>query len=233
VRIAVSGAAPLPGSVLEAFRDRFGVTIWEGYGLTETAPAVTTNALGDVAKADSIGLVLPGVDVRIVDEHGEDVEEGDPGEILVRGPNVFRGYWNRPEESNGSFVDEWFRTGDVAYRDEDGYLFIVDRKKDLIIVSGFNVFPKEVEDVIAQHPNVAECAVVGIHDDRSGEAVKALIVLRPDETATEEEIVEHCRGSLARFKCPSHVEFVASLPKHVTGKVLRRALRDIDTEAQA
>lgn len=232
VRIAVSGAAPLPGQVLEAFRERLGVTIWEGYGLTETAPAVTTNALGEVAKADSIGLVLPGVEVRLVDEHGEDVEEGDPGEILVRGPNVFRGYWNRPEESNGSFLSGWFRTGDVAYMDEDGYLFIVDRKKDLIIVSGFNVFPKEVEEAIAQHPKVAECAVVGIPDERSGEAVKALVVLRPGESATEDEIVEHCRGSLARFKCPSQVAFVASLPKHVTGKVLRRALRDVDVEAE-
>jgi long-chain acyl-CoA synthetase len=233
VRIAVSGAAPLPGPVLEAFRDRLGVTIWEGYGLTETAPAVTTNALGDVAKPDSIGLVLPGVEVRLVDEHGEDVEDGDPGEILVRGPNVFRGYWNRPEESNGSFTKGWFRTGDVAYRDEDGYLFIVDRKKDLIIVSGFNVFPKEVEDVIAAHPKVAECAVVGVPDERTGEAVKALIVLRPGETSTEEEILEHCRGSLARFKWPRQIEFVPSLPMHVTGKVLRRALRDVDADAEA
>ncbi|HEV3474296.1 MAG TPA: long-chain fatty acid--CoA ligase [Actinomycetota bacterium] len=233
VRIAVSGAAPLPGQILEAFRERLGVTIWEGYGLTETAPAVTTNALGEEAKADSIGLVLPGVDVRLVDEHGDDVEDGDPGEILVRGPNVFGGYWNRPEESNGSFLGEWFRTGDVAYRDEDGYLFIVDRKKDLIIVSGFNVFPKEVEDVIAQHPKVAECAVVGVPDERTGEAVKALVVLAADESATEEEIAEHCRGSLARFKCPTEVELVASLPKHVTGKVLRRALRDVDAEAEA
>ena len=233
VRIAVSGAAPLPAPVLEAFRDRLGVTIWEGYGLTETAPAVTTNALGEVAKPDSIGLVLPGVDVRLVDEHGRDVEDGDPGEILVRGPNVFQGYWNRPEESNGSFVSGWFRTGDVAYRDEDGYLFIVDRKKDLIIVSGFNVFPREVEEAIAGHPKVAECAVVGVPDERTGEAVRALVVVRSGETANEEEILDHCRGSLARFKWPSRIEFVASLPKHVTGKVLRRALRDVDADAEA
>lgn len=226
VRLAVSGAAPLPGEVLEAFRDRFGITIWEGYGLTETAPAVTTNALGQVAKADSIGLVLPGVEVRLVDDQGEEVEEGDPGEIVVRGPNVFRGYWNRKDESEGVFLDGWLRTGDVAYRDEDGYLFIVDRTKDLIIVSGFNVFPREVEEAIAAHPKVAEVAVIGVPDDRTGEAVKALIVPKPGHTLTEEEVLDHCRDTLARFKWPRQVELVDSLPKHVTGKVLRRALRE-------
>ncbi|MGH2691962.1 MAG: long-chain-fatty-acid--CoA ligase [Actinomycetota bacterium] len=226
VRLAVSGAAPLPGEVLEAFRERMGITIWEGYGLTETAPAVTTNALGDVAKPDSIGLVLPGVEVRLVDEQGDEVEEGDPGEIVVRGPNVFKGYWNREDESDAAFRDGWLRTGDVAYRDEDGYLFIVDRTKDLIIVSGFNVFPKEVEDAIARHPKVAEVAVIGVPDERTGEAVKALIVAAPGETLTEDEVLEHCRGTLARFKWPRTIELVESLPKHVTGKVLRRALRE-------
>jgi long-chain acyl-CoA synthetase len=226
VRLAVSGAAPLPGNVLEAFRDRLGVTIWEGYGLTETAPAVTTNALGEEAKPDSIGLVLPGVEVRLVDEHGEEVEDGDPGEIVVRGPNVFQGYWNRQEESEAAFRDGWLRTGDVAYRDQDGYLFIVDRTKDLVIVSGFNVFPKEVEDAIARHPKVAEVVVIGVPDERTGEAVKALIVPTQGQTLTEDEVLEHCRGTLARFKWPRTIELVDSLPKHVTGKVLRRALRD-------
>ncbi len=226
VRLAVSGAAPLPGQVLEAFRERLGITIWEGYGLTETAPAVTTNALGERAKPDSIGLVLPGVEVRLVDDHGEEVEDGDPGEIVVRGPNVFQGYWKREEESEAAFRDGWLRTGDVAYRDEDGYLFIVDRTKDLVIVSGFNVFPKEVEDAIARHPKVAEVAVIGVPDERTGEAVKALIVTENGESLTEEEVLEHCRGTLARFKWPRTIELVDSLPKHVTGKVLRRALRD-------
>ena len=226
VRIAVSGAAPLPGEVLEAFRERFGITIWEGYGLTETAPAVTTNALGDEAKRDSIGLALPGVEVRLVDDRGEDVAEGDPGEILVRGPNVFRGYWRRPDDTELSFRDGWLRTGDVAYRDEDGYLFIVDRTKDLVIVSGFNVYPKEVEEAIAGHPKVAEVVVIGVPDDRTGEAVKALIVPGKGESPTEEEILDHCRVTLARFKWPRHIEFVEALPKHVTGKVLRRALRE-------
>jgi long-chain acyl-CoA synthetase len=226
VRIAVSGAAPLPGEVLAAFRDRFGITIWEGYGLTETAPAVTTNALGDEAKRDSIGIVLPGVDVKLLDDQGEEVVDGDPGEIVVRGPNVFKGYWRRPDETEEAFRDGWLRTGDVAYRDDDGYLFIVDRTKDLVIVSGFNVYPKEVEEAIARHPKVSEVAVIGVADDRTGEAVKALIVPRSGEALTEDEILDHCRDTLARFKWPRHIEFVETLPKHVTGKVLRRALRE-------
>jgi long-chain acyl-CoA synthetase len=226
VRLAVSGAAALPGRVLGAFRDRFGVTIWEGYGLTETAPALTTTALGDVARPDSIGMVLPGVDVRLVDEHGEDVDPGDPGEIVVRGPNVFAGYWGKHEETEAAFRDGWFRTGDVAYRDEDGYLHIVDRAKDLVIVSGFNVFPKEVEDVILSHPGVAECTVVGVPDERTGEAVKAFVVPAAGASVDREDVLEHCRGRLARFKWPNEVEVVAELPKHVTGKVLRRRLRE-------
>jgi long-chain acyl-CoA synthetase len=226
VRLAVSGAAPLPGELLEAFRERFGLTIWEGYGLTETAPAVTTNALGDEARADSIGRVLPGVEVRLVDEHGGEVEEGDPGEIVVRGPNVFRGYWRRPKETEDAFRDGWFRTGDVAYRDEDGYLHIVDRRKDLVIVSGFNVFPKEVEEAVTRHPKVAECAVIGVPDERTGEAVKAIVVPRHGEVVTEEEIMEHCRELLARFKWPRHVEIVEDLPRHESGKLRRRLLRE-------
>jgi long-chain acyl-CoA synthetase len=212
--------------VLQAFRDRFGVTIWEGYGLTETAPALTTTALGDDARPDSIGLALPGVDVRVVDEHGEDVEEGDPGEIVVRGPNVFAGYWRKPEETEAAFRDGWFRTGDVAYRDEDGYLHIVDRTKDLVIVSGFNVFPKEVEDAIAEHPSVAECTVIGIPDERTGEAVKALVVPAAGATLTSDEVLEQCRRRLARFKWPREVEIMTELPRHVTGKVIRRRLRE-------
>ncbi|MBI4730160.1 MAG: long-chain fatty acid--CoA ligase, partial [Acidobacteria bacterium] len=200
VRLAVSGAAPLSGAVLEAFEERFGITIWEGYGLTETSPAVTTNAMGPVAKAGSIGRALPGVEVRLIDIDGEDAEEGDPGEICVRGDNVFRGYWHQDEATAGVLRDGWLHTGDVAYADEDGYLFIVDRKKDLVIVSGFNVYPREVEDVLLRHPKVADAAVVGIPHPYTGEAIKAVVVLRPGEAATEDEVVDFCRGSLARFK---------------------------------
>ncbi|HEX8099910.1 MAG TPA: long-chain fatty acid--CoA ligase, partial [Actinomycetota bacterium] len=228
VRLAVSGAAPLPSAVLNAFRDRFGVTIWEGYGLTEAAPAVTTNALGPEAKPGSIGLPLPGLEVRLVDEQGEDVEEGDPGEVLVRGPNVFAGYWQRPEETANVIEGDWLKTGDVAVRDDDGYLYLVDRKKDLIIVSGFNVFPKEVEEAIAKHPKVAEAAVVGIPDERTGEAVGAWVVPKPGQSLTEDEIREFLNGYLARFKWPKQLRIVESLPHHVTGKVLRRTLRQSD-----
>jgi len=230
VRVAVSGAAPLPGMVLEDFRRRLGVTIWEGYGLTETAPGVTSNAMGDQPKPSSIGKPLPGVEVRIVDAHGEDVEEGDPGEIIVRGPNVFQGYWRQDEASKEALADGWFHTGDVGYADADGFIFLVDRKKDLILVSGFNVYPREVEDALYRHPKVADVAVIGVPHPYTGEAVKAFVVLKPGESATEEDILDFSRTYLARFKLPGSVEFVSELPHLPTGKVLKRALRD-DTAA--
>jgi long-chain acyl-CoA synthetase len=228
VRLAVSGAAPLPGAVLEEFERRLGITIWEGYGLTETAPAVTSNIVGSVAKPGSIGRPLPGIELRIVDEHGDDVEDGDPGELVVRGPNVFGGYWRQAEASEAAFRDGWFRTGDIGYADDDGYVFLVDRSKDLVIVSGFNVYPREVEEVLMRHPKIAEAAVIGVAHPYTGEAVKAICVLRPGASATEEEIIDFCKRSLARFKCPQIVDFVPELPHHVTGKVLKRALREGD-----
>jgi long-chain acyl-CoA synthetase len=230
VRLAVSGAAPLPGAVLEDFKRRTGITIWEGYGLTETAPGVTSTAIGGVAKPGSIGKPLPGVEVRIVDAHSEDVEEGDPGEIIVRGPNVFRGYWRQEQASADAIADGWFRTGDVGYADEDGYIFLVDRKKDLVIVSGFNVYPREVEDALYRHPKVADVAVIGVPHPYTGEAVKAFVVLKPGEHATEEEILDFTRRYLARFKCPGVIEFVPELPHLPTGKVLKRVLRDGGSE---
>ena len=228
VRLAVSGAAPLPAEVFEGFRDRFRVTIWEGYGLTECGPAVTTNAMGAVAKAGSIGLPLPGVDIRLVDEHGADADEGDPGEMWVRGSNVFSGYWNRPEATAEVMEGEWLKTGDVAYRDEDAYLHLVDRKRDLIIVSGFNVYPTEVEEAIERHARVAEAAVVGIPDPRTGEAVQAWIVPKRGQVLDPEDVLDFLHGYLARFKQPSDIRVVDQLPHHLTGKVLRRVLRGED-----
>jgi long-chain acyl-CoA synthetase len=225
VRLAVSGAAPLPPDVFESFRDRFGVTIWEGYGLTECAPAVTSNAMGEAAKPGSIGLPLPGIEIRLVDEHGEDAEEDDPGELWVKGPNVFSGYWNRPKATAEVLEGEWLKTGDVAYRDDDGYLHVVDRKKDLVMVSGFNVYPVEVEEAIERHPGVAEAAVVAIPDARTGEAVQAWIVPKEGQVLDPEEIIDFLQGYLARFKQPTDLRIVDELPHHVTGKVLRRALR--------
>ncbi len=232
VRLAASGAAALPADVLEGFQRRTGVTIWEGYGLTETAPAVATTALGDRAKPGSIGLPLPGLEVRLLDEHGEEVEEGDPGEIVVRGPNVFAGYWNRPDETSSVLDDGWLHTGDIAYRDDDGHLFLVDRKKDLIIVSGFNVFPREVEEAIAAHPDVGEVAVVGVPDERTGEAVEAWVAPVEGAGLTPQDVLAFVEQRLARFKIPKIVKVVDELPHHVTGKVLRRALRE-EAEAEA
>jgi long-chain acyl-CoA synthetase len=226
VRMAISGAAPLPKEVLAEFKERFGVTIWEGYGLTETAPALTSTAVGGVAKAGSIGRALPDVEIRLVDEDGEDVEEGDPGEVIVRGPNVFRGYWNQPDESSRVLRDGWFHTGDVAVADDDGDLYLVDRRRDLILVSGFNVYPREVEDVLRRHPKVGDCAVVGEPDPRAGESVRAIVVADPPGAeVTTDELLEFCRRSLAPYKVPTIVDVVPEIPRNAAGKVLRRVLR--------
>jgi long-chain acyl-CoA synthetase len=225
VRLAVSGASALPAEVMEGVRARFGMTIWEGDGLTEAAPAVSSNAVGTEAKPASVGLPLPGVEVRLLDVDGTDADDGDPGEIVVRGPNVFTGYWQRPEESDEILHHGWLHTGDVAYRDDDGYLFIVDRTKDLVIVSGFNVYPKEVEEALLLHPEIEEAAVIGVPDKRTGEAVKAFVVTAPGSALTADGVIGHVGANLARFKVPREVEIVGELPKHPTGKVLRRALR--------
>jgi long-chain acyl-CoA synthetase len=225
VRLAISGAAPLPADVLREFRDIFNVEIYEGYGLTETAPTLTSNRMTEKPRPGSIGKPLPGIELRIVDEVGNDVELGDPGEIVVRGPNVFKGYWNREDATQQVFRDGWFRTGDIAVEDEDGYLYLVDRKRDLIIVSGFNVFPSEVEAALLQNPLIAEAAVIGQPHPYTGETVKAFVVLEPSKDTTEEAVIDDVQRHLARFKCPTSVEIVDSLPHLLTGKVLRRALR--------
>lgn len=225
VRLAISGAAPLPADVLRDFRDLFGVNVYEGYGLTETAPTLWSNRMADKPRPGSVGKPLPEVEFRLIDEEGEDVEIGDPGEIVVKGPNVFMGYWNRPDETERAFVDGWFRTGDIGVLDEEGFLYLVDRKRDLIIVSGFNVFPSEVERALLQNPSVKDAAVVGVPHAYTGEAVKAYVVLDDTDRATESELIADVQSRLARFKCPSSIELVEELPHLLTGKVLRRALR--------
>ena len=227
VRLAVSGAAALHPRVAAGVRERFGVAVHEGYGLTEAAPIVTTSALtGSLPREGSIGPPLPGVDVRLVDVDGADVLAGDPGEIWVRGPNVFPGYWRDDEATARALTDDgWLRTGDIAVIDEEGELRLVDRSKDLIIVSGFNVYPAEVEDVLREHPGVAEAAVVGEANERTGEAVVAYVVPVPGRTPTPADLAAHCARSLARYKCPARVEVVDSLPRSFAGKVLRRELR--------
>jgi len=225
VRLATSGAAKLDVQVQRAIKERFGVDIMEGYGLTEASPVVTSGT-GLTAPEGSIGVPLPGLRVRLVDADGQDALVGDPGELWVSGPNVFAGYWNDPEATRNAIdEDGWLHTGDVAVVDDDGFLFLVDRVKDLIIVSGFNVYPAEVEEVIASHRAVEAVAVVGVPHPHSGEAVKAYVVTREGVAVEEDDIIAYCEARLARYKCPQKVMFVDELPHGATGKVLRAALR--------
>jgi long-chain acyl-CoA synthetase len=224
VRLLVSGAAPLPAAALTSILERTGQHVFEGYGLTETSPVLTTTLMSEVAKPQSIGKPVPGVELKIVDEGGAEVEEDDAGEIVVRGANVFSGYW--PDGHGGPDAEGWFATGDVAYADADGDLFLVDRRKELILVSGFNVYPREVEDVLLRHPDVREAAVIGIPHPYTGEAVKALLVVREGAQLSAEDVLAHAARSLARFKCPSTVEFVDELPHSATGKVSKGRLRE-------
>ena len=225
LRLAVSGAAAIPARVVRDAEDRLGFRIHEGYGLTEASPSVTM-ASGTDAPIGSIGRPIPGVEVRLVDADGDDVYIGDAGELLVRGPNVFRGYLGDADATARVLdADGWLHTGDIAIVDESGYLFLVDRAKDLIIVSGFNVYPAEVERVLVTHPAVAEAGVVGIPHPHSGEAVKAFVVAAPGRVVEEDELIEWCATELARYKCPTKVDVVDEIPRGLGGKVLRRELR--------
>jgi long-chain acyl-CoA synthetase len=226
VRLALTGAAPLPPEVATGFFDHFAVPLRQGYGLTEASPVVTSSVIDGEPRPYSIGTVLPGIEVRLVDEEGEDALEGDAGEIWVRGPNVFAGYWENPEATAHALTDDgWLRTGDVAVADDDGYLYLIDRAKDLIIVSGFNVYPAEVEDALIAHPGVAEVAVVGVQHPHSGETVKAFVVAEPGIHLEEDQLIDFVGKRLARYKCPTKIAFVEELPHGLGGKLLRRALR--------
>ena len=224
VRLALSGAAPLPSAVLHRVLDVTGHHVFEGYGLTETAPVLSSTLMSEVAKPGSIGRSIPGVELRLLDEQGIEVDEGDPGEIVVRGVNLFSGYW--PDGADGPDADGWFATGDIAIADDDGDLRLVDRRKELILVSGFNVYPREVEDVLATHPDVEEAAVLGVPHPYTGESVKALVVARPGTRPSADDVIAHCARSLARFKCPTSVELVSELPHSATGKVSKGQLRE-------
>jgi long-chain acyl-CoA synthetase len=225
VRVALSGADRLPEATHARILNRFGLNIREGYGLTEASPTVTSS-LGTDAPPGSIGRPLPGIELRVVDEDGDDVFVDDPGEIWVRGRNVFQGYWGEPEATARALTnDGWLRTGDLAVIDEVGTLRIVDRVKDLIIVSGFNVHPAEVEAVLLECPGVVDAGVVGVPDARSGEVIKAFVVVEPGSSLDAATLISHCSHEMARYKCPSTIEFVAQMPKGVGGKLLRRELR--------
>jgi long-chain acyl-CoA synthetase len=227
LRIGISGGAPLPAEVLDAFEERFGIVILEGYGLTETASTTTFNVSAQERKIYSVGKPIWGVEVQVWDEENRPLPPGpeNVGEIVIRGVNTMRGYFGRPQETAEAFTGGWFHSGDLGYCDEDGYYFIVDRKKDLIIRAGYNVYPREVEEVLYTHPAIANAAVIGVPDDRVGEEVKAVVELKSDFAATEEEIIGYVKERIAAYKYPRIIEFRPDLPLGPTGKVLKKELQ--------
>jgi len=225
LRVCVSGGASMPVEILRGFEEKFGCMILEGYGLSETSPVASFNHPDRVRKPGSIGTPVEGVQMRLVDEAGQDVPDGEIGEIAIRGHNVMKGYWNKPEATAEAIPDGWFRTGDMARMDSGGYYYIVDRKKDLIIRGGYNVYPREIEEVLHEHPAVAEVAVIGMPHPELGEEVGAAVALKPGASATPEELRAFARDRVAAYKYPRRVWLVDALPKGPTGKILRREVR--------
>jgi long-chain acyl-CoA synthetase len=224
LRLCVSGGSAMPVEIMRAFEEKFGCIILEGYGLSETSPVASFNHPHAERKPGSIGTPIAGVEMRLVDDDGNDVAAGEVGEIAIRGPNVMKGYWQRAEETATSIPDGWFRTGDLARQDEDGYFFIVDRKKEMIIRGGYNVYPREIEEALYEHPAVAEVACIGISHPELGEEVAAAVALKPGASADPDELREFVKARVAAYKYPRHLWLVDSLPKGPTGKILRRAV---------
>jgi long-chain acyl-CoA synthetase len=226
LRIAISGGASIPAPVLDAFEERFGLVILEGYGLTETASTTTFNVSTEERRAYSVGKPIWGTQTQVWDADGRRLPPGPEhvGEVVTRGMHVMKGYWHNPEATADAFTGDWLHTGDLGYFDEDGFLFIVSRKKELIIRGGYNVYPSEIENVLHAHPAIAEAAVVGIPDERLGEEVMAVVILRPSMELLEHELVTYCREQMAAYKCPRVIQFRAELPKNALGKVLKDEL---------
>ena len=222
-----SGGAPTPLEVINRIKD-LGVFYTEGWSMSETTCAGTANPVLGLKKPGSIGFPVHDTDVRLVDldEGIEEVPQGEPGEMVIKGPTVTKGYWNNPEETAGQIRDGWLHTGDIAIQDEDSYFFIVDRKKDMIIAGGFNIYPREIDEVLHQHPKIKEAISVGVPHEYRGETVKAFVVLKEGQTATAEDVMSFCREKLTAYKVPKLVEFRDGLPQSTIGKVLRRTLRD-------
>ncbi|WP_299280725.1 AMP-binding protein [uncultured Tateyamaria sp.] len=231
LKFASSGGMALQSSVAERWQEVTGKPVLEGYGLTESSPVITFNPLGKT-RANSIGIPVPSTEVRCVDEAGNEVLQGEAGELAARGPQIMKGYWNRPDETAKTMRDDWLLTGDIGIMDKDGYFSIVDRKKDMVLVSGFNVYPNEIEDCLARHPGIMEAAVIGVPDGASGEAVKAFVVVH-DATLSPEAIRAYCKEHLTAYKVPKTVEFRDDLPKSNVGKILRKDLRQPDTATRA
>ena len=226
LRVGVSGGAPIPAEVLDSFEEEFGIVILEGYGLTETASTTTFNVSAEERKIYSVGKPIWGVEVQIWDDDSRPLPAGPDhvGEIVIRGVNVMRGYFGNPKATAEAFAGGWFHSGDLGYRDQDGFYFIVDRKKDLIIRGGYNVYPREIEEVLYTHPAVAHAAVLGVPDERLGEEIKAYVETKPGATASEQELIEYVKTRVAAYKYPRMVEFRADLPKGPTGKILKKEL---------
>ncbi len=225
-----SGAAPLPVEVIKEFEAKTGAQICEGYGLSETSPVATINPWGGKTKAGSIGLPVPDTELKIVDldEGTKEMPAGEPGEVIIRGPQVTSGYYNMPDESAKTVRNGWLFTGDIGQMDEEGYFYIVDRKKDMIIAGGYNIYPRDIDEVLFEHPKIMEACAIGIPDTYRGETVKAFVVLKPGESMTSEDVIEYCKQKLAKYKVPTQVEFIETLPKSGVGKILRKELRAME-----
>jgi long-chain acyl-CoA synthetase len=223
LRVCASGGAAMPVEVMTSFEKAFGCVVLEGYGLSETSPIASFN-VPERRRPGSIGTPVPGVEFRIVDDAGNDVPDGEPGEIVIRGHNVMKGYWGKPEATEAAIKDGWFHSGDVARRDEDGFYFIVDRKKDMIIRGGYNVYPREIEEVFYEHPAIGEAAVIGVPHAELGEEVAAVVALKPGASATPDELRDYVKSKVAAYKYPRQVRIVDALPKGPTGKILKREI---------
>jgi long-chain acyl-CoA synthetase len=230
VRLCISGAAPLPGEILREWNARFTIPLIEGYGLSEASPVVSINPIRGPWKAGSIGKPIADVEVTVQNDEGEILKEGEIGEICVRGANVMKGYWNKPEETAKALRNGWLLTGDVGYRDADGYFFITDRKKDMLLVNGINVYPREIEEVIYSFPGIKEAAVISRPDERKGEQPIAYVSLNEGATFHERELIHYLRERLADYKVPRQVHVLPALPRNATGKILKTTLR---TQAEA
>jgi long-chain acyl-CoA synthetase len=224
LRLCVSGGSAMPVEVMRSFEETFGCIVLEGYGLSETSPVASFNHPHAERKPGTIGTPIRGVELRLVDDEGRDVAPGEVGEIAIRGENVMKGYWQRPEDTAKAIPDGWFRSGDLARVDEDGYYAIVDRKKEMIIRGGYNVYPREIEEALYEHPAVAEVACIGIAHPDLGEEVAAAVALKPGASADPDELREFVKARVAAYKYPRHVWLVDALPKGPTGKILRRAV---------
>ncbi len=227
IKACASGAAPLPKQVMVDFEAASGGSVVEGYGLTETSPVASVNPLKEGKKIGSIGFPVANTEMKVFDlDSGEELGVGETGEIAIKGPQVMKGYYNRPEET-AEVIDSngYFKSGDIGHFDEEGFYFITDRKKDMIIVGGYKVYPRDVEEVLFQHSSVANAAVIGIPDSHSGEKVKGFVVFKPGQSASEEELIEFCKSKLAAYKVPKSIEVKTELPQTAIGKVLRRELR--------